>query len=109
MRFAKTMLAAGLAVSAFSLPAIADEKPEFKYSFNLGITSDYVFRGFTQTDKKPALQGGIEYEAESGFYVGTWGSSGRRCCSPGPARCAPDRKHVPGRTGGAGTIRPVVS
>ena len=44
-------------------------------SGSLTLTSDYVFRGFTQTDKKPALQGGIEYEAESGFYVGTWGSS----------------------------------
>jgi len=44
-------------------------------SGSLTLTSDYVFRGFTQTNEKPALQGGIEYEAESGFYVGTWGSS----------------------------------
>ena len=44
-------------------------------SGSLTLTSDYVFRGFTQTDEKPALQGGLEYEADSGFYVGTWGSS----------------------------------
>lgn len=44
-------------------------------SGSLTLTSDYVFRGFTQTNEKPALQGGIEYEAESGFYGGTWGSS----------------------------------
>ncbi|MFC4727451.1 TorF family putative porin [Coralloluteibacterium thermophilus] len=37
--------------------------------------SDYVFRGFTQTGEKPAIQGGIEFEAGNGFYAGTWGSS----------------------------------
>lgn len=44
-------------------------------SGSLTLTSDYVFRGFTQTNEKPALQGGIEFEAESGFYAGAWGSS----------------------------------
>lgn len=44
-------------------------------SGSLTLTSDYVFRGYTQTNKKPALQGGIEFEAESGFYAGAWGSS----------------------------------
>ena len=44
-------------------------------SGSLTLASDYLFRGFTQTDEKPALQGGLEWESESGFYVGTWGSS----------------------------------
>lgn len=73
MRFAKTMLAAGLAASAFSLPALADEKPEFKYSFNLGITSDYVFRGFSQTAEKPTGQAGLDVSYGI-FYAGIWGS-----------------------------------
>jgi uncharacterized protein (TIGR02001 family) len=39
------------------------------------LTSDYLFRGISQTDEKPALQGGVEWAHESGFYAGTWGSS----------------------------------
>ena len=39
------------------------------------VVSDYLFRGVTQTNEKPALQGGLTWEHESGFYVGTWGSS----------------------------------
>lgn len=42
---------------------------------SLALTSDYVFRGVSQTDGKPALQGGIEYAAEGGFYAGAWGSN----------------------------------
>jgi uncharacterized protein (TIGR02001 family) len=44
-------------------------------SGTLTLTSDYVFRGFTQTAEEPALQGGLEFESESGFYAGGWGSS----------------------------------
>ncbi|HET9664272.1 MAG TPA: TorF family putative porin [Burkholderiales bacterium] len=44
-------------------------------SGSLTLTSDYVFRGISQTNQEPALQGGVEYAADSGFYVGTWGSN----------------------------------
>ena len=39
------------------------------------LTSDYVFRGVSQTAEDPALQGSIDYEGESGGYVGLWGSN----------------------------------
>src|SRR5512140_3616978 len=39
---------------------------------NVGITSQYVFRGLTQTDGKPAVQGGFDYAHSSGLYAGTW-------------------------------------
>jgi uncharacterized protein (TIGR02001 family) len=39
------------------------------------LTSDYLFRGLSQTNEEPALQGGIEYADDSGFYAGAWGSS----------------------------------
>lgn len=39
------------------------------------LTSDYVFRGVSQTNEEPALQGGIEYAHDGGFYVGAWGSN----------------------------------
>lgn len=39
---------------------------------NVGIVSDYVYRGLTQTNGNPAIQGGIDYVYEGSFYVGTW-------------------------------------
>src|SRR5690606_22311964 len=52
--------------------AMADELP---ISANISIVSDYAFRGISQTDQRPALQGGFDYAHESGFYVGVWGSN----------------------------------
>lgn len=42
---------------------------------NMGLYSQYVFRGLKQTDGDPALQGGFDYSHASGFYLGTWGSN----------------------------------
>ena len=44
-------------------------------SGNITLASDYVFRGVSQTNQDPALQGGIEYAADSGWYAGAWGSN----------------------------------
>ena len=44
-------------------------------SANIGVTSNYIWRGLTQTDNKPAIQGGVDYAHESGFYLGTWASN----------------------------------
>jgi len=46
--------------------------PEHSVTGNLGVVSQYVFRGLSQTDGKPAVQGGLDYVHSSGFYVGTW-------------------------------------
>lgn len=42
---------------------------------NLGLTSDYRFRGVSQTQNAPAVQGGIDYAHSSGLYIGNWNSS----------------------------------
>ncbi len=42
---------------------------------NVGLFSQYIFRGMTQTDEDPALQGGIDYAHASGCYLGLWGSN----------------------------------
>ncbi|MBA4743503.1 MAG: porin [Azoarcus sp.] len=52
--------------------AMADELP---ISANISIVSDYAFRGISQTDQRPALQGGFDYAHDSGFYLGVWGSN----------------------------------
>jgi len=44
-------------------------------SGNLGLTSDYRFRGISQTQNGPAVQGGIDYAHSSGLYIGNWNSS----------------------------------
>ena len=43
-------------------------------SANVAFASDYVWRGMTQSDS-PAIQGGFDFENESGFYAGIWGSN----------------------------------
>jgi uncharacterized protein (TIGR02001 family) len=57
-------------------PAAEPAKPEPDWTFasNVGLYSPYVFRGLTQTNGKPAVQGGFDLSHKSGFYVGTWAS-----------------------------------
>lgn len=42
---------------------------------NIGATSNYLWRGATQTGDAPAVQGGIDFEHDSGLYLGTWASN----------------------------------
>ena len=42
---------------------------------NVALVSDYVFRGISQTDEKPAIQGGFDYAHDSGAYAGVWASN----------------------------------
>ena len=44
-------------------------------SANIAIVNNYVFRGLSQTNFNPAIQGGIEYAHTSGFYIGNWNSN----------------------------------
>jgi len=63
---------AGVALFAFSGAALANDS-KFSWSASLTGTSDYVFRGISQTDNDPTIQGslGVEYGI---FYAGAWGS-----------------------------------
>jgi uncharacterized protein (TIGR02001 family) len=46
-----------------------------EFSGNVTLATDYRFRGISQGDRSPAIQGGFDLETESGFYVGTWASN----------------------------------
>ena len=46
-----------------------------QFSATVTATSDYHYRAITQTGGDPALQGSVDWAAESGFYVGAWGST----------------------------------
>lgn len=69
---AATVLAGAALVST---PALADDTSGFSVSGNAAIVTDYRFRGVSLSSGDPAIQGGIDLSHESGFYVGTWGSS----------------------------------
>ena len=61
-----------------SMPALAQTAapaPDYTVSYNAGITTDYRFRGISQTSTKPALQLGADFTHKDGFYLGAWGSN----------------------------------
>jgi uncharacterized protein (TIGR02001 family) len=62
-------------VVAGMVPARADEVPTDKWAGSAGVVSDYLFRGISQTNRKPAVQAGIEFDHASGWYLGGWGSN----------------------------------
>lgn len=62
-------------VSGSAFAQTAAPEPESTLAFNAGVVSEYRYRGISQTAKKPALQGGVDYAHKSGFYVGAWGST----------------------------------
>ena len=86
----KSLIAAALA-GLFAMPVMAQTNDESKdaaapaaaeeakgphtLTANVGVFSSYRFRGIDQTFGKPALQGGIDYAHESGFYLGNWNSN----------------------------------
>lgn len=69
---------AGLAAAPAYAQSEADApeaKPAVVVSGSATLTSDYRFRGVSQTDENLAVQGGITISHESGFYVGAWGAN----------------------------------
>lgn len=69
-----TLIAGATALVLASTLAIADEE-EGGFSGNVTIATDYSFRGVSQTLLLPAVQGGFDYELDSGFAFGTWSSN----------------------------------
>ena len=59
--------------AAFAL-TIGSNVASAEITGNVSLTSDYKFRGISQSDESPAIQGGLDYAHDSGFYVGTWAS-----------------------------------
>jgi uncharacterized protein (TIGR02001 family) len=49
--------------------------PEHNFTGNVGLFSQYIFRGLTQTNRDPAVQGGFDYAHSTGLYAGTWASN----------------------------------
>lgn len=72
----KVIIACAAAIAATSGVAQAQTTPEHEVSYNVGVVTDYTYRGISQTMRKPALQGGADYtHTPSGFYAGAWAST----------------------------------
>ncbi|KAF0180271.1 MAG: hypothetical protein IV086_07430 [Hyphomonadaceae bacterium] len=72
----KTFIGATAAATALLAGAAYADGPSI--TGNVALTSDYAFRGISQTDGDPALQGGFDYTNETSgipIYAGVWGSS----------------------------------
>jgi len=73
----KNLLAVAV-ISAFVLPgAVLAEEAASPHTItgNLTFSTDYIFRGVSQTMGNPAIQGGFDYAHSSGLYLGTWASN----------------------------------
>lgn len=77
MRLVTKLLPVALVAAAGSAYAQspAPATPEHTLTANVGLFSEYIFRGIAQTAGKPAIQGGFDYAHASGFYAGTWASN----------------------------------
>lgn len=64
-------------LSTASAGALADgtPAPDYTLTANVGLVSQYIYRGITQSAREPAIQGGFDYTNKNGFYAGTWASS----------------------------------
>ena len=65
-----------MAQDAVAVPAAAEAVPDNVVSYNVALTSDYRYRGISQSRLNPAISGGADYTHNpTGLYVGTWLSS----------------------------------
>lgn len=58
-----------------TLTLLAATSAQAQLTSNVGVTSDYRFRGMSQTQNGLALQGGVDYAHKSGIYAGNWNST----------------------------------
>jgi uncharacterized protein (TIGR02001 family) len=71
----RKLLLCGAFVAVAAAPAFAqDAAPAVTWTGNIALATDYTFRGVSQTDEHPAIQGGIDMSAGA-FYLGTWASN----------------------------------
>lgn len=69
MKLKKIGIAVGTACMGLSGLAQAE------LSANIGATSNYIWRGMTQTNNDAAISGGIDWDSGAGFYAGVWASN----------------------------------
>ena len=69
------LVLAGLLASAAACAQAKAPEPDYTLSYNVGATTDYRYRGISQSRLLPALQGGVDFAHKSGVYLGAWAST----------------------------------
>jgi uncharacterized protein (TIGR02001 family) len=72
-------------LAAALVPGLASGMPASSITGNVALTSDYLFRGLTQSWGRPAIQGGADYTDPNGVAAGFWASSVSGRSYPGSA------------------------
>lgn len=67
---------------AASAPASAPVPAQWTITGSTGLATQYRFRGVSQSDNRPVVQGAFTVAHASGFYISTWGSSASAVDSP---------------------------
>ena len=74
MKFIKLALVAAAASIAMGGAAMAQDDAGLKLSYNVGVASDYIFRGISNTNNKGQIFGGVDASYGIG-YAGVWTSN----------------------------------
>ncbi len=61
-----------IAVSVLAATALGSSAAIAEVSANIGVTSNYIWRGVTQSSDQASVSGGVDYAHDSGLYLGTW-------------------------------------
>lgn len=69
----KTLTAVSVLAASTLVSGVA--MAESDLTANAGVTSNYIWRGMTQTNDNAAISGGIDYSSPAGVYVGLWNSN----------------------------------
>ena len=68
-------LAASTLIATSTVMAWESADGQHSTSASVALSSDYMWRGYSQTDSEPAISGSLDYGHASGFYAGTWASN----------------------------------
>lgn len=71
----KSIMASSIVAAVSMLGLVNTAAADVTVSANANVTTDYKFRGISQTNSGPAFQGGFDAAFSNGFYVGNWNSN----------------------------------
>ncbi len=106
-KIAKILGLGALALSSTVFAQTKAPEPDYTLSYNVGAVTEYRYRGISQSGKKPALQGGVDFAHKSGAYLGAWGSTISWIKDSGPGLKGPVEADIYG--GYKGTINDTFS
>lgn len=67
----KVLMGMALA-SSLATMVVVPNQAQAEVEANIGATSNYLWRGVSQSSDSASVSGGIDYTDDSGFYAGTW-------------------------------------